>query len=158
MKSQLKSGGFTLIELLMVVAIIGVLTMIAIPSYQNSVLRGTRTVAQAALLDLANRQTQFHLNNRTYTDSLSNLGYDAAMVFDSGGDSAIAFDANQSPVASNSTDRVYIVKIDSAAANTFSLSAVPQLGQADDTECANFSLNQAGARTVSGTAAANECW
>ena len=158
MRTKSISAGFTLIELLMVVAIIGVLTMIAIPSYQNSVLRGTRTVAQAALLDLANRQTQFHLNNRTYTDSLSNLGYDAGMVFDSGGDSAIAFDANQSPVASSSTDRVYIVKIDSAAANTFSVSAVPQLSQADDTDCANFSLNQAGARTVSGTAAASECW
>ena len=158
MNKKTNSAGFTLIELLLVVAIIGILAMVAIPSYQNSVMRGTRTVAQSALMDLANRQTQFHLNNRTYTEDLSNLGYPAGLVFDSGGDSAIAFNSSQSPVASGATDRVYVVKIDNAAANSYSISAVPQLSQTDDTECATLSLNQLGAQTVSGTAAAGECW
>lgn len=151
-------GGFTLIEMLMVVAIIGILTAVAIPSYQASVTRGNRSVAVAALMDLANRQEQFRLNNKTYTADLSNLGYTAGLVYSLGGDSAIALDNNQGVVVSTSTERTYAIKIDSSAANSFSISAVPQLRQADDAECGTFTLTNGGARTESGTGTTSDCW
>lgn len=150
--------GFTLIEMLVAVAIIGILAAIAIPSYQRSVMAGNRSVAQASLLDLANRQEQFYLNNRTYTTDMSNLGYTAALVFTSDSDSAVAVDNNQGLVAAAATNRVYIIRIDTATATAYSLIAVPQLNQANDTECGSFTLTNTGARTASGTLPANDCW
>lgn len=150
--------GYTLIEALIVVAILGILAAIAIPSYQRSIMSGNRSVAQAGLLDLANRLEQFYLDNKTYTDDLTNLGFPAAMVFDSGGDSAIAVNNSQSVVGSASTNRIYVLKIDAAVANSFSVSAVPQLKQADDAECATLTLTNTGAKTISGTGPAIECW
>lgn len=58
--------GFTLMELMIAVAVIGILATIAIPSYQSYVIKSTRAVAKAQMLDIANRQPQFLAASRTY--------------------------------------------------------------------------------------------
>lgn len=58
--------GFTLIELMITVAIVAILASVAYPSYQQYVIRGKRTAAQAEMMDIANRQQQFLLANRSY--------------------------------------------------------------------------------------------
>lgn len=151
-------SGYTLIEMLVVVAIIGTLSALAIPAYQASVENSTRSVAIAGLMDLANREEQFFLNNKIYTANMINLGYPAGLVFDLAGDSAAALNNNQTLVASTSTDRVYVIKIDSATASAFSVSAVPQLAQTNDTECATLSLDNMSAKTESGTGNQADCW
>lgn len=65
----IRSRGFTLIELMVVAAIIAILAAIAYPSYQQYVVRGKRSAAQAQMMDIANREQQYLLANRAYADT-----------------------------------------------------------------------------------------
>lgn len=72
-----RNHGFTLVELLITVAIVGILTSIALPSYQQYIIRGNRSAAQSQMLDIANREQQFLFANRSYADkaALTASGY-----------------------------------------------------------------------------------
>ncbi|MGO8754771.1 MAG: type IV pilin protein [Gallionellaceae bacterium] len=58
--------GFTLIELLTVLAIIGILTVIVVPSYQNYVYRGKVPDAASNLAAKRVQMEQWYQDNRTY--------------------------------------------------------------------------------------------
>lgn len=58
--------GFTLIELLIAVAVIGLLTAIAIPQYNGYVMRSRISQATSGLSDMAVRMEQYFQDNRTY--------------------------------------------------------------------------------------------
>jgi type IV pilus assembly protein PilE len=58
--------GFTLIELMIAVAIIGILTAIGYPSYQNHLRKGARAAAQVEMMKIADRQAQYLMDARTY--------------------------------------------------------------------------------------------
>ena len=72
-----KRGGFTLIELMITVAVIAIIAAIALPSYTQYVIRSKRSAAQAQMMDIANRQQQFLIANRSYADkaALTASGY-----------------------------------------------------------------------------------
>lgn len=69
----MKNKGFSLIELMIVIAIIGILAAIAIPSYTEYVAKSKRAEAMRGLADLQLRQERWRSNHTTY-GTYANLG------------------------------------------------------------------------------------
>lgn len=138
-----KNRGFTLMELMIVVAVIGILAAIALPSYWNSVMKSRRTTAQTALLDLASREERYYTANNAYTSDLTLLGFPAG--------TSVA-------VPDNSSNHYYDVSVTVPTnAASFSLQAAPAGTQAKDTACATFTYNSSGVRGITGNST-TPCW
>lgn len=131
-----KMQGVTLIELMVVVLVVGILASIAVPSYRAYLLRSHRVEATAALLNLAAAQEKFYLQNNTYTTKLEDAPPDGLGL--------PAVTAND----------FYDIAIDSANAAGFQATATAKGGQADDSHCAEFTIDQTGTRTATST----DCW
>lgn len=71
---NVSNRGFTLLELMIVVAVVAILASIALPSYQDSVRKAARRAAQGHLLDIANKEQQFFLDNRAFTTTIGSGG------------------------------------------------------------------------------------
>lgn len=66
--SARRTGGFTLIELMVVVTIAATLAAIAIPSYRNYNMKANRSAAGQIMLNISNREEQYILDARAYSD------------------------------------------------------------------------------------------
>ena len=140
--------GVTLLELMIVVAIVAIISAFAFPSYMQYVVNTKRTVATSALLQIADRQQQFFMDNKQFTNDLTNLGFAANPL-------VLADDGNS--VAAADSDAVYSISLSNVAVTTYTITAAPLHGQASrDTDCASLTLNQAGARGNSG--GGGDCW
>lgn len=74
---KVRQNGFTLIELMITVVMVAILASIALPNYNEYVIRSNRTAAQSEMMDIANREQQFMLADRGYADktTLESSGY-----------------------------------------------------------------------------------
>ena len=62
----MRNKGFTLIELMIVVVIVGIIVAFAYPNYKDFVDRAKRNEAKAILLEIAQNQERFYLQNNRY--------------------------------------------------------------------------------------------
>ncbi|MGB0964996.1 MAG: type IV pilin protein [Litorivicinus sp.] len=127
--------GFSLIELIIAVAIMGILAIIAVPSYQDYVNDQIEGLAQQSLLELAAVQEQYFADARGYACTQAEAGYalpsDVTDHYD-----ALVITTNRSPLA---TPPAGCVVASSSAVPTFSLSLEPTSGgRLEDRTTLNF--------------------
>jgi type IV pilus assembly protein PilE len=134
-----RSQGFTLIEMMIVVAIVAILAAVVVPSYQSYVVKARRTEAKSALTQAAQSLERFATENAASGYSTATLG--PTGVF-----------------PNRSESGYYALSISGQSVSGFTLQATPQGAQAGDAGCANFILDQRGARSVSGSKTWQECW
>ena len=72
-----RNRGFTLIELMITVVVVGILAAIAYPSYEAYMKRNRRAEAQQLLAGIANRESQYLLDSRMYTNVIGATGLNA---------------------------------------------------------------------------------
>jgi type IV pilus assembly protein PilE len=147
-RSGSKAAGFTLIEMMIAIVVVGILLMVALPGYQQHALKSKRSLGRAELQEVMARQEQYFVNNRQYATSLADLGLA----------NPYAIDADANDVAADSANRIYTIALASATALAYTLTATPQLGQADDTQCGTLQITSTGVKSATGSAGAVECW
>lgn len=138
MKTQ---NGFTLIELMITVAIIGILSAIAYPSYTQYVVKSNRSAAEAFMLTVAGKQEQYMLDARGYATNMTVLNITSVP-------SEVSKNYNVTVTANNA-----------ATPPTYTVTATPTGTQATrDTSCAILTLDQTGGKGISGTGSLANCW
>ena len=70
-----KSKGFSLVELMVVVAIIGILTSIAVPKFNKFRAKAIRAEATATLTNINTLQQLYYTDNDAYTTNPTTLGF-----------------------------------------------------------------------------------
>jgi len=129
MKQQ---AGFTLIELLVAVAILAIVMAVAIPSYQQHVLKTHRKDAQSEMMELAQNLERCRTRTNEY---------------------------DECAIAGGPTDSGrYQLAIDPHTATTFTITATPQSegGQTKD-KCKNLTLTHKGVKGSTGLDV-SKCW
>lgn len=138
---RVKQTGFTLIEIMIAVAILGILLAIALPAYQDYVVKTRRTQAEACMVQYSQYMERFKSTNMRYDK-------------DAGGT------ANTLPVLNCATENAlntfYSFNLSNLAARTYTVQAVPKGIQSSNDSCGTLTYTNAGVRGAAGSI--SECW
>ena len=133
----MRARGFTLLEVLIVCVIVGVLTMIALPSYQKSVQKTRRSDAKSALIGAAGQMERYFTERGTY----------ATATLGSGG-----------VYPSTTENGYYTLSLANLTATTYTLRAAPAAAQVGDA-CGTMTYTDQGTKGVSGASLpVSDCW
>ena len=137
------SRGFSLMELMSVLAIVGILSMVAYPSFMQNVRDSRRIDAHVALTRTSQNLERFFATNNTYTIDPTVVGITplGGVPMSDDGDYVISIAPGGTGIGSS-----YIVTATAAADST----------QADDAGCTVMTLDSRGQRTPDPVA--TDCW
>ncbi len=154
-----REWGVTLMELLVVVVIVGILAAVAIPSYQNYMVKGKRADAKAVLSEDANWLERNYVASGCY-----NYASVPDCQSQSGTSTALPFTVSPKSGAAN-----YTISISyTLSGQQYSMSATPcgnsgagcPSGSANhtDADCDVLTLNNLGQQGESGSKDVAYCW
>ena len=124
--NTLSPRGFTLLEVLITVAIIGILSMLAMGSYQGYMQRSHRVSAQSTMMDFTQRLERYYTDENTYEGF--DLGVERDRILNGGGEAMYSL-----TLEIQDDGQGYV------------LTATPENTQADD-ECGILIIDQVGRR------------
>ena len=128
--------GITLIELMIVVVVVSILAAVAYPNYQEFTARAKRNEARAALLRLATNQERFYLNNNTFTQDLTQLGFATTPTWDT-------------------ETGYYRIRVTATNATNFTATATYLHGGGEAGKCLTFTIDGRGDKT---SGPDTDCW
>jgi len=157
--SKLAQAGFTLIELMITVAVVAILARIALPSYQQYVLRGRVSTVMGQMAGFGASMQQYYQDNRTYATS-TGVAVNGS-ICGNGGMPSSGSPSGIAIVPAATTDFSFSCTASTSGAPTFTLTATGL-----STSLANgltYTLDQTGARATTATGSTGwptntSCW
>lgn len=145
------NAGFTLMDVLIAVAIVGILSAIAFPSYTRSVVKTKRRAAQVCLASFATHMERYYTTNLRYDQTVAGVPMNTTALR--------ALGLTCASAQNTGADYTYGFAADSLTASAYRLEATPTGRQASkDAGCGSLSINQTGARAVTGSDGVGKCW
>lgn len=130
-----KNTGFSLIELMIVVALIGIVSTIAMGYFGDNVIASNRSEGRAALTEVAGSLEKCKSLYGSYNSGNCNVAF---------------------PI--NTDTNYYQITATAISGTQFTLTANPVAGepQVNDTDCTSMTLTNTGIK--GGTPGTNQCW
>lgn len=71
--NNIRKAGFTLIELMVTVSVVGLLSILAMTTYQSVMAKGDRSTAISDIVEITQALERYFSFNRTYTNNFAEL-------------------------------------------------------------------------------------